>query len=323
MDILSGLLGGVQGGASAVSELSDERRRELAEAVKAQALEAIMQRREQRQFGHEKTMQDERFQGQAELQKASIQGQSELQDARLQNQAGMQTQRLKSAEGLLGQRLSAKSATGGSAGGGVASKPKITTKDYHKQTNDIYESLRESGWEEGQEIPSLALKQINELRSDAGKPPLTPKENQETVPGKRFWNSDTTSTTYQYDDGVLAPQGEETPEVEEVQAEEAVLPKEEAPVPPPVSTGSIPQANDPEGKVAIQEPQSNDPDGEVPAQKVDWRAFDPQKEVSDIAIKFGVDPNSIGRHKKRIWEKLSKGTKAQYGSYENFAKMVK
>jgi hypothetical protein len=335
MDIISGILGGVHGGASAVSELSDERRRELAERVKEQALEAIMRQREQRGFAHDKEMQQRSFTHAEGQQRANIQGREQLQDAQLKSQAelqtqrldrteGMQTQRLDSAAGLLGQRLAAQEADVGAAGSGEAEKkPKITTKDYHKQTNDIYNSLRESGWSEGEEIPQSILKQINELRSDAGKPPLVPRENQEKVPGKHFWSSDTTSTSYQYDDGVLPPPpgagGQEASDGERDTAGEA---KKDT------SKGKTDKLD---WKQYLEKPGEQTvgvPDQAGANQTVETKPPPPQNpekldEVSAIAMKLGVDPNAIGKYKKRIWEKLSERTKAQYGSYENFAKMVK
>lgn len=58
VDWTAGLLGGVAGGAKAVQTLSEERRRELAEQLKREALEAIAERSDARRHGYDKELQE-------------------------------------------------------------------------------------------------------------------------------------------------------------------------------------------------------------------------------------------------------------------------
>jgi len=57
LDWTAGLLGAAAGGANAVDKLSEERRRELAEQLKREALEAIAVRSDERRHGYDKSLQ--------------------------------------------------------------------------------------------------------------------------------------------------------------------------------------------------------------------------------------------------------------------------
>ena len=72
LDWTSGFLGAVSGGSDAVVKLSDERRKELAEQLKREALEGIAVRSDQRKFAHDEKLQDEKLAAESEMGQRSL-----------------------------------------------------------------------------------------------------------------------------------------------------------------------------------------------------------------------------------------------------------
>ena len=301
MDLLSGLLGGIQGGAGAVTTLSEERRKALAEQVKMEALELMTQRQQGRQQGLDIEME--------EVKHGNVEKRMGLEHGNAKDILGIENTNLSGREaekhrreverdeakyaherGLLSTELKA----GKYRDKAGDDKADLASKDYHAKSNELYKFLRENKWKEGQKLPSLALTQLNDMRRDAGKPELT---EEEAVKSKWWGGSD---TTYQYSDGVLPSQGV----VEPTPTEPGEKPK-------------TPKAFDWKDYVP-QEPGTQEGGGQTTVPPVSQSG-----DVRSTAIQLGVNPNSIGRYKKRIWEKLSDEAKAQYGSYENFDRLVK
>ena len=68
LDIVSGLLGGIQGAANATNTIAEDKLKQLAEKLKMEALEQIAARSDQRKFGHDQQLQVEKMIGEKELQ---------------------------------------------------------------------------------------------------------------------------------------------------------------------------------------------------------------------------------------------------------------
>ena len=183
MDLLSGLLGGIQGGAGAVTTLSEERRKALAEQVKMEALDLMNKRQQERGFAHSK----------------------DLQQGQFSHAEGMQSKGFEHAEGLLGKQLGSAERRHREtlAAKGDSESAPLASKDAHNKINEVYKALIDKGkWKEGQKLPGWAMTQINTIRRDAGMPELAEEETK--VPK---WFGARTDTKYQYSDGVLPSQG--------------------------------------------------------------------------------------------------------------------
>ena len=199
MDLFSGLLGGVAGGADAVSTLSAERRKQLAEQLRMETMEAMNIKRQDREFSFREGMaassdqQAERMAGMKHDQllerdeKGYALGQSERD-----RQYALKQKELALREGLLGNRA------GGDGAGGAA--PTLAPKDAHARMNDIFKTLVKEKWKEGEKLPEWAFTQINAIRRDAGMPPLTETESKSST----WWGKEKVS--YNYGEGG-EPQG--------------------------------------------------------------------------------------------------------------------
>jgi hypothetical protein len=187
--LLDGLLGGIAGGSNAVNQLSEERRKALAEQVKMEALEAMEMRMQERKFGNEKEMQGIKKEDEKELMGVDYGHRKDVlgvENEYRTGQIGLEhlntLERDKSKHGYDTQLLDREwmhrdshELTKAKAEG--ATDGLLKPKDAHDQIRKVYDqAIKEGKWKEGKKLPEHTLQQINEIRQAAGMKPLTGKD---------------------------------------------------------------------------------------------------------------------------------------------------
>ena len=105
VDWTSGLLGGIKGAGGAVGDISRDQRKELAEHLKLQALDAMQGRRDERLHGQAKVIQAEDIKARYELQKNEIQMRKDLSKEERDAAMGRLDKELAAAETRLGKQI--------------------------------------------------------------------------------------------------------------------------------------------------------------------------------------------------------------------------
>jgi hypothetical protein len=324
--LLDGLLGGIVGGSNAVNQLSEERRKALAEQVKMEALEAMQTRMQERGYKHAEAMQGKQFEhaegmqgnqfkhaegmqtnqfGHAESMADKQFGHNQLlQRERFGHESGLLDKRLGHESGLLDKRLSHEK-------GLTTEKPLMEREKAFTQIEAIYDqAVKEGKWKEGKKLPEYVLRQVNDIRQAAGMSPLSEKES-----GKDGWFS---SKTYSYSD---------QPEVKTTEKEgaEKSSAKETGGKEPGFVGWKDYMTEDPTANQKLPQTQTNGLNSKVRSD-INPPQADPQKtaigEAIQLANRFGVNPNSMGRHKRVLWEKLSSEAKEFFGTPDNMTKLL-
>lgn len=104
LDFMAGLLGGISGGAKAVEKLSEERRRELAEKLKREALEDIAKRSDERRYKYDKALQETDIAAKKELSETGLAAKSEMEQRRLDTGYTESQEKMRSAEKIASKR---------------------------------------------------------------------------------------------------------------------------------------------------------------------------------------------------------------------------
>lgn len=105
LDIVSGLLGGMQGVATATNTIAEDKLKQLAEKLKMEALEQIAARSDQRKFGHDQQLQVERMTGEKELQTSKNDFEAGMEKARNDTLKEISRAEIKSKEGIEGAKI--------------------------------------------------------------------------------------------------------------------------------------------------------------------------------------------------------------------------
>jgi hypothetical protein len=105
LDIASGLLGGMQGIATATNTIAEDKLKQLAEKLKMEALEEISARADQRKFGHDQQLQVERMTGEKELQTSKNDFEAGMEKARNDTLKEISRAEIKSKEGIEGAKI--------------------------------------------------------------------------------------------------------------------------------------------------------------------------------------------------------------------------
>ena len=105
LDIVSGLLGGMQGIATATNTIAEDKLKQLAEKLKMEALEEIAARSDQRKFGHDQQLQGERIIGEKELQTSKNDFEAGMKKAHDDTLKEISRAEIKSKEGIEGAKI--------------------------------------------------------------------------------------------------------------------------------------------------------------------------------------------------------------------------
>lgn len=215
VDAVSGLLGGLMGGGTAVADIAQDKRRSdmkaLRDKLMMEAEATIAERLQGKRFEHDEAMADKDISARKALQGERITADKDLQKSgALLNRENTEAEiKARKNEGLLnvgpfdkvtdskgneitrGTGMSAGSADG-------ALRPQDEVKAL-AEINEIYKQIalpKEKGgisWKPGDEIPIMFLDQLNALRKFIGKPPLTKTE----AKTRKWWGGTETKINYQ------------------------------------------------------------------------------------------------------------------------------
>lgn len=210
VDLSYGLFGALKGGGTAIGDIQMDKRKELANKLRAEAQAELDRARQERGFSHERGMAGEKYARDKELLSERQAGEEALLEKRQAGEGELLGKRQEGQRELMKEEIAAKKDAGlfnerlgpdtllvspegeevargiekpvGGSGSGVANSAKVTA-----EINDFIQKMQLPkdkggiGWRPGQRMPKFYLDRINEMRASIGQKPLTEKMIKEST----------------------------------------------------------------------------------------------------------------------------------------------